>query len=403
MRKKILLFLLTLFLLINFLPSPSQASTKPVDVYFFYGDGCPHCAEEQEILNFYSQNKYRDKIKIHQFEVYYNINNANLLVALAKEYKISSSGVPVIFIGEETFIGFGRGYTEIKIENAIENCLASGTCVDPINKIAPVEKKEKENIKKENGKEEFKLDYPIIRNINLNKLSLPILTIILAAIDGFNPCAMWVLLFLISLLLGMEDKRRMWLIGVTFIVASAATYFLFLAAWLNLFLFIGYIQLIRIAIGILAIVAGAIHLKDYLTLQEGVCKVTNQGERQKIFDKLKQILKSKYLLLSLIGVIILAFVVNLVELVCSVGLPAIYTNILSLSNLSNWQYYAYLLLYIFVFLLDDILIFVIAMITLQITGLTGKYTRYSNLVGGLLILIIGILLIFKPSLLMFGG
>jgi len=403
MRKRILLFLLTFFVLINFLPQPSQATTKPIDIYFFYGNGCPHCAEEQEVLNFYAQNKYRDKIKVHQFEVYYNINNANLLVELAKEYGISSSGVPVIFIGEETFIGFGRGYTDIKIENAIKNCLSSGTCIDPISKITPVEKKEEEIIKEEYAKEEFKLDYPIIRNIDLNKLSLPFLTIVLAAIDGFNPCAMWVLLFLISLLLGMEDKRRMWLIGITFIVASAATYFLFLAAWLNLFLFIGYIQLVRIAIGILAIVAGAIHLKDYFTLQEGVCKVTNQGKRQKIFNKLKQILKSKYLLFSLVGVILLAFVVNLVELVCSVGLPAIYTNILSLNNLPNWQYYAYLLLYILVFLLDDILIFAIAMITLHIAGLTGKYTKYSNLVGGLLILIIGILLIFKPSLLMFGG
>ncbi|MDD5043822.1 MAG: hypothetical protein PHD51_04175 [Patescibacteria group bacterium] len=379
----------------------ASAAEPPVDIYFFYGDGCPHCASEKEFLNFAIQNKYKDKIRVHEFEVWYNIKNANLLVDLAKAYKVRSAGVPMTFIGEEAFSGFGKGYTDVKIERTIQNCLDSGQCLDPMYKIAPPEQSKPPAEEKEQ-KEELKLDYPLIRNINLFSLSLPVLTIALGALDGFNPCAMWVLLFLISLLLGMEDKKRMWLIGIAFIAASAATYFLFLAAWLNLFIFMGYIQLVRIAIGLLAIIAGIINLKDYFSYQEGVCKVTKGESRRKIFERIREIIKSKYLLFSLAGIIVLAFAVNMVELVCSIGLPAIYTQILSLNHLPTWEYYFYLLLYIFFFMLDDIIVFVVAMLTLKIAGLTGKYTKYSNLVGGIIILIIGILLILKPSLLMFG-
>lgn len=402
MNKRLFFFLLVIPVLLFFFISPVQAAGQPVDIYLFYGEGCPHCAEEEKFLQFEAQNKYGDKIKIHRFEVWYNIKNANLLTALAKKYNLRASGVPVTLVGEEAFVGFGRGYTDIKIDQAINNCLESGACVDPITKLNPPADNEDKSAKEKENKEVFKLDYPLIRNIDLNALSLPLLTIVLAAVDGFNPCAMWVLIFLISLLLGMENKKRMWLIGFTFIAASAATYFLFLAAWLNLFLFVGYIQLVRIAVGVIAIVAGVIHLKDYFTFKEGVCKVTDGEKRQKLFDRLKKILRSRYLLFTLAGVIILAFVVNLIELVCSIGLPAIYTNILSLNDLAAWQYYGYLLLYVFIFMLDDMLIFIIAMLTLRVAGLTGKYTKYSNLIGGLIILIVGILLILKPSLLMFN-
>jgi hypothetical protein len=106
--------------------------------------------------------------------------------------------------------------------------------------------------------------------------------------------------------------------------------------------------------------------------------------------------------LALGGIIVLAFLVNLVELVCSAGLPAIYTQILALNNLANWQYYFYIFLYVFFFMVDDLLIFIVAMVTLKMTGLSTRYARYSHLIGGILMIIIGILLIFKPEWLMFG-
>ena len=106
--------------------------------------------------------------------------------------------------------------------------------------------------------------------------------------------------------------------------------------------------------------------------------------------------------MAIAGIILLAFAVNLVELICSAGLPAVYVQILTLTELPTWQYYAYLVLYIFIFMLDDLFIFFVAMKTLQITGVTTKYVRASRLIGGIVMIVIGILLIFKPELLMFG-
>lgn len=200
----------------------------------------------------------------------------------------------------------------------------------------------------------------------------------------------------------MKNKKRMWTLGITFIVASAFVYFLFLSAWLNFFLILGFVFWIRIAVGLVALGAGFYSLRDYHINKDAACKVTQGEKRKKTFDKLKDIIQEKGFLLAFVGIILLAFAVNLVELVCSAGLPAIYTQILSLNALPAWQYYLYILIYIFFFMLDDLFVFAIAMITLQAVGIQTKYIRLSRLIGGILMLIIGILLLFKPGLLMFG-
>lgn len=200
----------------------------------------------------------------------------------------------------------------------------------------------------------------------------------------------------------MKDRKRMWILGSAFIVTSASVYYLFLAAWLNLFLFIGFIFWVRIAIGTVALGAGFYNIRDYIVNKQGGCKVMGNEKRQKIFKRIRDITQKQHFLLALGGMIILAVMVNMIELVCSAGLPAIYTQILSLSQLPSWQYYLYLAFYVLIFMFDDLLIFFTAMITLRAVGIEGKYSRYSHLIGGILMSIIGILLIFKPELLMFG-
>jgi hypothetical protein len=243
---------------------------------------------------------------------------------------------------------------------------------------------------------------PIMGEMELRDLSLPVLTLILALLDGFNPCAMWTLLFLISLLLGMEDRRRMWVLGVAFIMSSAAVYFLFLSAWLNLFLFLGYVFWVRVVIGLVALGAGIYYLRDSVVNRQGGCKVMGDEKRQKMFMKIRGIAQRPQFWLALGGIIMLAVAVNMVELLCSAGLPAIYTQVLSMAKLASWQYYLYLVTYVLVFMLDDLLVFMVAMVTLKAVGVESKYARYSHIVGGVLMLVIGLLLLFKPEWLMFG-
>ncbi|MAF14103.1 MAG: hypothetical protein CMI53_04410 [Parcubacteria group bacterium] len=409
--KLVVLFSLTVFLLPNFIIA--QDSNLPT-VNFFHGDGCPHCADEKEF--FIELQKEFPSLVITEFEVWYNRDNASFLSQAAKELNIKNSGVPVTIIGEQVVVGFSSAKTTgERIRKAINHCL-DNKCVEAVGQIAAGNYQgdgstsqavdsvcDDETACAVDGLGSTTVfNIPFIGEVDASAFSLPLLTIVIAGLDGFNPCAMWVLIFLISLLLGMKDRKKMWILGLTFLITSALVYFLFLAAWLNLFLFIGFIVWVRIVIGIFAVGSGVYHLREWYVNKSGLCKVTGAKRKRKIMDKFKEVTAQKKFWLVLSGIISIAIAVNMIELVCSAGLPAIYTQVLALSDLPTSGYYLYLLLYIFIFLLDDLFIFVVAMTTLKMAGLTGKYSRWSSLIGGIVIFILGILLIFRPEWIMFG-
>src|SRR3989344_767126 len=379
LKKIIYCWLLLFFLLTNYLiyPAKTEAGANKITLQFFWAIGCPHCAKEKVFLQ-KMQVKYPD-LEIRDYEISRNRKNLERLISTGKKLNADVSGVPFTVIGKNYLIGYGSDETSgLKIENYI---------------------KLNSEIDAEEVSDEVKL--PFFGKISAKNLSLPAFTFVIALADGFNPCAMWVLVFLISLLIGMHDKFKMVVLGSVFILASGAVYFLFLSAWLNLFLFLGFIFWIRTLIGGVALAAGGYNLREFFTEKEGECKVTGGEKRKKIFGRLKKLTTSGNFPVAIGGIIVLAFVVNLVELICSAGLPAVYTKVLTMSHLATWQYYAYLLFYIFIFMLDDLIVFWGAIITFQLVGINKKYARYSHLMGGAGMLIIGLLMIFKPELLMF--
>lgn len=399
-------FFLSLLILASFfviLPTNVGATASSLDIYLFWGEGCPHCAKEKVFLTDLIEEK--PEIKLHDFEIYYNSENAKLMQEVANTLKTDSTGVPFLVIGDKGIVGFGEGITESEIEDRVDYCL-DNECKDyvaPLLADSQLDQKQDSDNLNDIKRDKKIIKLPIIGEINALDFSLPLLSIFMGAIDGFNPCAMWTLLFLISLLLGLKDRRRMWTLGVAFIVASAFVYFFFMATWLQIILFLGFIVWVRTAIGLLALAGGGYNLRSYLKHKDiDGCEVTGTKKRQLVFAKLRKIAQQNSLWLALGGIILLAFAVNLVELVCSAGLPAVFTQVLSLSNLETWQYYAYILLYIFFFMIDDIIIFTIAMFTLELTGISTKYGKWSKLIGGLIMIIIGLLLIFKPEVLMFS-
>lgn len=404
MWKKIsLVVFLCVFLIPLNIANAFQNNDSKINIYFFRADGCPHCAAEKTFLHEIG-DKY-EQVNIVDLEVSNNSNNLDFLVEVGKKLNADISGVPLTVVGENYFIGWHDEFTTgTKIEEELKRVIENG-CLDVgseyfSNKSSGVGDEKKEN--NDTMAEIPKISVPFLGDIDIKNLSLPILTIILGALDGFNPCAMWTLVFLISLLLGMKDRKRMWILGVVFIFSSSAVYFMFMTAWLNLILFIGFVIWIRIIIGLVALFCGGYNLREFFMNPQLVCKVTSSDSRKKVFERLRMITMEKSFWLSLIGIVLLAFAVNLVELICSAGLPAVFTQILVLSDLPKWQYYLYFCLYILIFMLDDLFVFVAAMVTLQITGVTSKYARYSHFVGGLLMLILGFLLLFKPEWLMFS-
>jgi len=406
MLKKILFFVFFFALL----AVPSQKilaqTVGGMNIYFFWGENCPHCAKEKSFLEQLKQQY--PEVKIHDYEVWENSENRQFLIDFGKQLNANVSGVPFTAVGEKYFIGwYDKKSTGAAIEEAV-SCALKNSCRDVGQEILSLKNQLKESQDEDCGCEDEKspipqkVNVPLLGEIEIKNFSLPLLTIVLGALDGFNPCAMWTLLFLISLLLGMRDRKRMWILGTAFIIASASVYFVFMSTWLSLILFIGLVVWVRIVIGLIAILGGGYNLKEYITSPEAGCKVAGAEKRQKVFEKLKNIIHQKSFYLALGGIVLLAFAVNLVELVCSAGLPAVYTQILTLSNLVKWQYYLYIVLYIFIFMLDDLFVFFVAMITLKMTGITTKYSRLSRLIGGILMFIIGLLLILKPGWLMFG-
>jgi len=371
-----------------------NSQQNQVELYLFFGETCPHCKKEKTFLASI-ESKY-PSLKINAYEVYGSTENANLLLKFFEACNRQKQViVPATFIGDEVIVGYQNDQTTgIEIETAIKNCLEK-ECPNP---LAKVEKCATETEKPP------ALISTFLGDIDISKMSIPVLTVVLGSLDGFNPCAMWVLVLLLALLINVKSRKKMLWVGGVFILASGIVYYLIMAAWLNLFLAIGYINITRMAIGIVAICVGVWQIKSFMTYQPGVCKVTSNDEKKhkKLIDRIKKITQPAALPATFLGIVALAFAVNFIEFFCSAGLPAIYTRVLSLSDLNPLNYYLYLLLYIFFYMLDDIIVFTVAIITLSKIGFTDKYSRWSTLVGGLIILLLGLLLIFKPDLLMFA-
>jgi len=267
----------------------------------------------------------------------------------------------------------------------------------------------KKNVECENNicnlvEESDTYDVPVLGKVDAKKVSLPLLSIIMGFVDGFNPCAMWILIFLISMLIGMKDKKRLIILGSIFILTSGVIYFLFMASWLSLATFLSKIVLIRLFIAFFSIIIGMYNIYRFIKLEnsndEVGCDVTDSKSRKNIINRVKKIVKEKSFLLSIIGIILLAASVNILELLCSLGLPVIYTEILTINNLSIIESFIYMLIYILFFLIDDIAIFLIAVFSLKIKSISNKYTKYSHLIGGIIMLVLGLLMLLKPEILM---
>ena len=222
---------------------------------------------------------------------------------------------------------------------------------------------------------------------------------VLGVIDGFNPCAMWVLVYLISLIIGMKDRSRIYILIGTFLFASGVLYFLFMTAWLNVFLVLGYIHALTVIIGLAAIYFGALNLEDFVRSGgQLVCAVGDLDSRQRTRMKIRHLVSSPLGLVSFAGIVGLAFAVNSIEFICSSAMPALFTHVLSVADISTLSYYLYILLYVLFFMLDDLIIFLAA--AFAVDRFAGeKYAGFCKLAGGLLMIGLGILLAFYPQVL----
>ena len=416
--KKIVFIFTFIFLLLPF----SVNANEKVNVYLFYGDGCPHCSALEEYLD---ENYSNDKdVKVYKYEVWNDVTNQELWKKVEDVTGEEAKGVPYFVIGKEVMQGYSAGDVwEKKVDKAIEEAkkinyndnvgITLGVVEGKITKDDDIPKSNYDPDKKEADISDYynndsdtnadtELNIPLIGTISLKDMSIPVIAILIGLVDGFNPCAMWVLIFLITMLFDYPSRKKMWILGCTFLFTSAFIYFLFMISFLKVAMFINSINVLKLLIAVFALVFGGFNIYRYFKTKDVGCDVVDKNKRRRIINRIKNILSSKSFAFAIGGIILLAISVNLIELLCSMGLPVMFTEILAYNNITGVKNILYIILYIIFFLIDDLIVFFIAMKTLKITAISNKYSKYSHLVGGLIMIAIGLLMILKPEWLMFN-
>ncbi|OYD55647.1 NrdH-redoxin [Thauera propionica] len=341
------------------------------ELQVFVREGCPHCAEAKVFLAELAPT--RPDIRIVYLQVDRDRAARDALIEISRAAGSWPPGVPTFVFRDQVLVGFDDGEHRGKELVALLG---------------------------EPPKSRNTVESSLFGTLSASEMGLPLFTLALGLLDGFNPCAMWVLLFLLSLLVRLKDRRRMALVAGTFVLASGAVYYAFMAAWLNVFLFVGMTNALRIGLAALAMLIGFINIKDFFAFRRGVSLSIPESAKPGLYARARVIMKAESLPASLAAVAVLAVVVNFVELLCTAGLPAIYTAVLTQHDLSALAHYGYLGLYILAYIADDALMVGAAVLALGSGKLTERGGRILKLLSGAVMLALGLTMLLRPQWLM---
>jgi glutaredoxin len=362
------------FVIVLALPASAWAGEAIPDIEVFVRAGCPHCEAAKIFLD--DLRRERPSLDIALYDIAEDPAARQRLEVWAKDRGITTLGVPAFLIGTELILGFQSSDTTGAKIRAMLDRKAPDTVPGP-----SVES----------------IETGWFGSLRVRDLGLPLFTIVIGLLDGFNPCAMWVLLFLLSLLVNLQDRRKMALIAGTFVIVSGLLYFAFMAAWLNVFLVVGLSRALQIGLGGIALFIGTVNVKDFFALHQGLSLSIPESAKPGLYARIRRILQADNLAGALVSVIVLAGLVNTIELLCTAGFPAVYTQILTMQQLPTWNYYGYLGLYNLAYILDDGLMVTIAVVTLSRRKLQERAGRWLKLASGLVMAGLGAILLLSPE------
>lgn len=387
------------------LPPAPQDDTQVV-VEYYYGEECPVCAVAGPALE---QLAAEDPaIRLVQHEVWHDPAGRALLAERATAYNFEATGVPVVLVGERAWVGFREGTTDREIADAIGACTQTG-CPDPAAVDVPEGRSGltdvSETCSTQEGSfecapaEEESLDLPLVGQVSLGDRSLLVSTALIAFVDGFNPCSLWVLTVLIALTLRTGSRRRMLIIGVTFITITAAIYALFIAGLFTVFTVVSFAPWIRVLVALVALFFAVVSIKDYFAFQKGISFTIADKDKPGIYRGMRRVLAQGDNLPALVGATaVLAAGVSLVEFGCTAGFPVLWTNLLTAQDVGPGVFVALLLLYMLIYQLDEFLIFGTAVVTLRASRLQETQGRVLKLAGGMLMLALALVMLVRPEL-----
>jgi len=351
------------------LPALAQSRSGGPELEVFVRQGCPHCSHAKDFLPELQRRRPALRVRVRPLES--DPTAIDDLLRYARQAGIGAPGVPTFVIDGQVLVGF-------------DDPAGSGRDL-----LALIDRQERSS-------GVVRLGGPL-GVLDVGRLGLPLFTLALGLLDGFNPCAMWVLLFLLSLLVHWHDRRRMALVAGTFVLVSGAVYYAFMAAWLNVFLLLGFAGWLRLLLGALALVVGSVNLLEFWREGRPFTLSIPQAAKPGLYARLRGVTQSRALLPALAGVAVLAVVVNVVELLCTAGFPAVYTAVLSQQQLSPLAHYSYLGLYILGYIADDSLMVGLAVLALSSGMLTERSGRLLKLISGAVMVALALVLLLRPG------
>jgi len=359
-----------------------QKGEPALQLYFFWSKTCPHCLQARPFVEQLAGQ--HDWVRLHDLELTEKPGNARLYINLAASIGQEARSVPAFLFCGQMITGFdsAEGVGAMLVEQ-LEICRARAhTAGEPAvtaqDRVALPQ-------------------LPRLGDVDLESWSLPAVAIVLGALDSFNPCAFFVLLFLLSLLVNARSRARMLVVGGLFVLVSGAAYFVFMAAWLNLFLVIGHLYWVTLAAGALALLIGLLNVKDYFWFKTGPSLSVPDSAKPGLFRRMRGLVGAERMGTVLAGTLALAIVANAYELLCTAGFPMVFTRLLTLNPLPAAAYYGYLALYCVVYILPLLAIVGLFVLTLGRRKLSEREGRILKLVSGLMMTALGVLLLVQPE------
>ncbi len=368
-------------------------AADPSRIELFVREGCPHCGQAEEFMK--QLGRDRPELTIVVRDVTKEPAALARLQELVQAQGAGAARVPAAYVNGQLILGYS---TEASTDKLIRSALAGG-------RVASSAPGDSTSCEAEDSlscgpgaaaaappAEDFSVTL-FGRTVTLDDVGLPAFTLAMGLLDGFNPCSMWVLLLMISLLAPLADRKRMLAIAGTFVLVEGISYFAMMAAWLNLFLLIGLSRASQVAIAVIAIVAGLINVKDFFAFGRGITLSIPEPAKPMIYNRMRGILHAPNYTVAIIGTIVLGLLVQVVEFMCTSGFPALFTRILTLKQLDTATYYGYLLLYNAAYMVDDIIVLGIGVTLLSRHRLQEKEGRVLKLLAGVVMIGLGIYLL----------
>lgn len=386
MRIKEILGIISLGLFLVYFASSFVFAQKAVQVYFFYSLSCPFCAKENKFLK-ELEEKY-PQLEVKRYPLI-NRENAQLLEEFYKNYNVPKKErgrVPISFIGNKYFLGFNESIGK-EIEKTIQD-LIQGT--GPQITSGPTQS---QNL----------ITIPLFGKIDLSKLSLPLISVVLGLLDGFNVCSLGALVLIISLVLGLRSRKRVFVLGGIFILTTAIIYGVLIIFWYKLFSFLSpYLRKMEILIGLLAIFGGIYFAKEFIKFKKRgvVCEMEFGQKISSSFSLKFQEAFKKGVRIATLAFLVFAFaaVITIVEFPCSAAVPLVYAGILASSHLPTFYYLLYISLYTLFYMFDEILVFLVAVIFMRLWLASNKAVLWITLIESLLLFGLGFYYLFAPFL-----